>query len=157
MRCEAINNCLNPCSQGQVKARETFHGLTTMQKVATVVLSALAWIGTIFMVGVGGYAVFKALVEHFSIEIRPPLSVDILEYLGIGGLFMRYQENQEYLLKKKDRAIEKEQERIIRWLPTTLKDCPIAELEGYKKQFAHLGDEVKSQVEFVIKRKVSGV
>lgn len=68
MGCSAVKNYVNPFSKEFGQAVKDFKKLTTCQKIVTVALSVLVGLATCFLLGIGGFATFKALVDAFKIE-----------------------------------------------------------------------------------------
>jgi hypothetical protein len=68
MECSTINDYINPFSDGFLYATVDFENLTRAQKITTVVLSILAGLLTFFLLGVGGFATLKLMVDHYKVE-----------------------------------------------------------------------------------------
>lgn len=62
-----INSYINPCSKGfKTAAKNDFKTLTKCQKALTITLTIFTGLATCFLFGIGGFATFKALVDHFK-------------------------------------------------------------------------------------------
>lgn len=64
----AINGKINPCSSEFKKSTQDFKTLSKKHKVLTVSLTVLTGYFTLFLLGIGGYATFQALVKRFKPE-----------------------------------------------------------------------------------------
>lgn len=101
MGCVA-NSCANPSSERFREYVNDFKKLTVCQKIVTIALSTLAGLATFFLLGIGGFATFAALVNRFkrsqseadrlgpaTLGTTPPAAQDPLAGLSLDELLKK--------------------------------------------------------------------
>lgn len=81
-----LNNFINPFSNGFINTARHFRDLSVPQRVFTVALTVITGLATVYVAGIGGFAVFKTLVDRFSVKKLEPATIpdiDIVQEVAL--------------------------------------------------------------------------